>query len=213
MFGTSGSVGAQSQPSTYGSEYPTQQQYGAGQSSASGFGAPPAASSPSYGGGQQFSAPGAYGVPQAQPAYQAPQAPPSYGAQPGYGAPQQSGYPGQQGPGQGYGSGYPSAPPKKSKTVLWVAVGAAVIVAAVVFVLVRFVLVTEILDPAKVQEDVAAQFEDQEGVSIELNCPSDMVVEVGRTYECTGTTADSEDVTLVIEISAENGDYTWQEKQ
>lgn len=126
--------------------------------------------------------------------------------------PQQSGYPGQQGPGQGYGSGYPSAPPKKSRTPLWIGLGVLLLLAAVAVVL-FLTLSKEILDPASVQTDVAAQFEDQEGVSIELNCPADMEVVVGNTYECTGTTADSEEVTLVIEISAENGDYTWQEKQ
>ncbi len=203
------SAGAPSQPSGYG----TQQQYGAGQSSASGFGAQPAApASPSYGGGQQYSAPAGYGAPQAQPSYQAPQAQPSYGAQPGYGARQQAGYPGQQGPGQAYGSGYPSAPPKKSKTALWISLGVVLVLAAVTVVL-FLTLSKTVLDPAAVQSDVAAQFENQEGVSIELNCPGDMEVEVGNTYECTGTTADSEDVTLVIEISDEDGNYTWQEKQ
>jgi flagellar basal body-associated protein FliL len=130
-----------------------------------------------------------------------------------YGAPQQGGYPGQ-GPGHGYGSGYPSAPPKKRNTGLLVSLAvAAVVLIALAIVLPMYVLNKTLLDQGAVQRDVAVQFEDQEGVSVELDCPSDMEVEVSQTYECTGTTADSEDVTLVIEITDENGNYTWQEKQ
>jgi len=88
-----------------------------------------------------------------------------------------------------------------------------VLLLALAILLPTVFLAKTVLDPTAVQRDVAAQFQDQEGVGIELTCPSDMEVEVTRTYECTGTTADSEDVTLVIEISDADGNYTWQEKQ
>ncbi|CAN5342448.1 hypothetical protein BH24ACT9_BH24ACT9_09710 [soil metagenome] len=139
-----------------------------------------------------------------------------YAGQPsyGYGSPQQPGYPGQQGSGQGYGPGYPTAPAKKRNTGLIVAFAAiAVVVIALAILVPTVFLAKTVLDTTVVQRDVAGQFQEQEGVGIELSCPTDMEVEVSRTYECTGTTADSEDVTLVIEISDEVGNYTWQEKQ
>jgi len=144
-----------------------------------------------------------------------PQAQPQYGGQTGYGAaPQQGGYPGQQGSGQGYGGGYPPAPTKKRNTGLMVALAVgAVLVLALAILLPTVILAKTVLDPSAVQTDVAAQFQDQEGVGITLTCPADMEVEVSQTYECTGTTDDSEDVTVVIEISDEEGNYTWQEKQ
>ncbi len=69
------------------------------------------------------------------------------------------------------------------------------------------------LDPSAVEDAVAAQFQDQEGVGLDLSCPDRMIVSPGNSYECTGTTEDSEDVTLVIEITDANGNYTWQEQQ
>jgi len=90
---------------------------------------------------------------------------------------------------------------------------AGVLLLALAILLPTVFLAKTVLDPAAVQQDVAAQFQDQEGVGIELTCPGDMEVEVSRTYECTGTTEDSEDVTLVIEIAHEDGNYTWQERQ
>lgn len=201
-------------------------QYGSSQGSAPpAYGSAPAAAQPpvSYGppqGPPQQSAPpqqqpsyGAQaGYPAAapQPAYGPPPSRPSYQPGPYGGAPQ--GYPGPQGGPQGYGPSYPSAPPKKSKTPLFLALGAVVLLAIVAVVL-FLTLSKTVLDPAAVQRDVAAQFQDQEGVGIQLTCPTDMEVEVGATYECTGTTEDSEDVTLVIEVSDEDGNYTWQEMQ
>ncbi len=208
-------------PTTYGRDYPAQQ-YGAGQSSTSGFGATPGPAAGAYGGQQgqqQYAGQSAYGAPQAQPGYptsqgNSPLGQPSYGGHPGYGGAQQGGYPGQQGPGPGYGGSYPSAPAKKRNTGLIVALAAvAVLVLAAAILLPTVVLAKTVLDPAAVQRDVAAQFQDQEGVGIELTCPTDMEVQVSSTYECTGTTEDSEDVTLVIEVTDENGNYTWQEKQ
>lgn len=198
--------------SAYGSQYSTQQ-YGSGQPSAPGSG---------YGGqqAQQYGSQAGYGSAQGQPGYGPPQGggptgqQQGYAGQPTYGAPQQRGYPGQQGPGQGYGTGYPSAPAKKRNTGLIVALAVAgVVVLALAILLPTVFLAKTVLDPAAVQQDVAAQFQDQEGVGLELTCPSDMEVEVSRTYECTGTTEDSEDVTLVIEIIDEDGNYTWQERQ
>jgi hypothetical protein len=73
-------------------------------------------------------------------------------------------------------------------------------------------LQSTVLDPAAVERDVAAQFEEREGVAIDLTCDDEMPVESGSTYECTGTTADGEDVTLEIRIEDEDSAaYTWTE--
>jgi hypothetical protein len=167
---------------------------------------------------QQYGGQGSYGAIPAPSGYSpqggSPQGQQQYGSQTGYGAAQQQrGYPGQQGPGQGYG-GYPSAPTKKRNTGLIVTLAlVGVLVLALAILLPTVILNKTVLDQAAVQNDVGAQFQDQEGVGINLTCPADMEVEVSRTYECTGTTDDSEDVTLVIEITDEDGNYTWQEKQ
>ena len=67
-----------------------------------------------------------------------------------------------------------------------------------------------VLDPAAVERDVAAQFEDVEGVAVALTCPDDMEVASGEVYTCSGTTADGEEVTIEIRIADSlDGAYTW----
>jgi len=143
-----------------------------------------------YGQPPQYGQPGpAYGQPQyGQPQYGQPQ----YG-QPPYGPPT-------------------GAPAQKSKVGLIAAItGITLLVLAGVVVLVLS-LQSTVLDPAAVERDVAAQFEEREGVAIELSCPAEMTVESGSSYECTGTTADGEDVTLQIRIEDEDSAaYTWTE--
>jgi hypothetical protein len=181
--------------------------------------APPAPTygqpTPPYGQGPQYGQSRPYGEPQPQ-AYGQPQ---PYGqpAQPGYGQPQQQyGAPqyatGQYGvPGQPYGQPA-AAPGEKSKVGLIALVtGIALLVIAGVVVLVMS-LQSTVLDPAAVERDVAAQFEEREGVAVELNCADDMKVNANATYECSGTTADGESVTLQIAIADENSAaYTWTE--
>jgi hypothetical protein len=73
-------------------------------------------------------------------------------------------------------------------------------------------LQSTVLDPAAVERDVAAQFQEREGVAIELDCADEMEVSVDASYECTGTTADGESVTLRITITDEDAAaYTWTE--
>jgi hypothetical protein len=67
------------------------------------------------------------------------------------------------------------------------------------------------LDPQAVQRDVAEQFQQREGVAVDLRCGDDMTVEAGRSYECSGTTADGEPVTITIDITDEDANYTWSE--
>ncbi|MGK5113271.1 MULTISPECIES: DUF4333 domain-containing protein [unclassified Geodermatophilus] len=74
------------------------------------------------------------------------------------------------------------------------------------------VLGDTVLDASAVERDVAAQFEQREGVAIDLDCPAEMTVEPDAVYECTGTTADDEDVTLQIRITnVVLAEYTWDE--
>jgi hypothetical protein len=69
-----------------------------------------------------------------------------------------------------------------------------------------------VLDAASAERDVAAQFQQREGVAIDLDCPDDMQVKAGATYECTGKTADQESVTLRLTITdAKTAAYTWTE--
>ena len=170
--------------------------------------------------------PPAYG----QPAPQYGQTPPPAYGQPGYGQPQSPRYgqpaqpyaqPGYGQPQAAYGTpqygaqqyGPPAgAPAEKSKVGLIALVtGGLLLVIAVVVVLVLS-LQSTVLDPAAVERDVAAQFQEREGVSIELDCGDDMEVTQGATYECTGTTADGESVTLRIAITDEqSAAYTWTE--
>jgi hypothetical protein len=182
------------QPPSYGQQ-PNGQQYG----------------QPQYGQGQQ------YGQPQ-YPAPQYGQHPQQYG-QPAYGQPQygQYGQPayGQYGPGQFPGQppagwGQPPAParrrPRRLTLLLGVLALAVLVVAAVLF---GSGLGGKRLDPGSVQRDVAQQFEELEGVSLDLTCEDDMTVAPGRSYECRGRTADDEQVTVTLRLTDDEGAYTW----
>jgi hypothetical protein len=223
------------QPPGYG---PPPQQYGQGASGQQ----PPAYGGPGYGqpgwpppgygppSGQAEYGRHAYGQPgHGQPGYGQPgYGQPGYG-QPGYGQPGygQPGYgqppTGQQygAPGQPYGPPYPGAPlhgapqhgaPPKSKAGLIAAVTAIVLALIAGAVVLIMSLQSTVLDPAAVERDVAAQFEERHGVAIDLSCAEEMEVDQGASYECTGVTADDEDVTLRITITdEETAAYTWTE--
>jgi hypothetical protein len=164
-----------------------------------GYGQP---AQPGYG---QPAAP-QYGQP-ATPQYGQPAAPQYGQPAPQYGAPAQYG---QYGGGQ-YGPGY-GAPAKKSKTGLIAGlVGLVVLVVGAVLLFV-FLGGSTVLDQGAVENDVAAQFQEREGVAVDLTCPADMEVSSGATYECTGTTEAGEEVTLQIAITdEESAAYTWTE--
>jgi hypothetical protein len=184
--------------------------------------------------GQQPGQYGGYGPP--GPGGYGGQQPPAYGQQPGqpYGPPHpgQFGQPGygpppygQQPPGQPpYGQsgqqlhgqpgpfGQPYAPPKKSRTGLIVALVALAVVVIALAIVLPLTLGQEVLDRGAVEQDVAAQFEQANGVGLDLTCDDEMVVEEGATYECTGTTSDGEEVTVRIAVTDEDtAAYTWEE--
>jgi hypothetical protein len=177
------------QPAQPGYGPPGPPPYG-GQPAKPGYGAQP---------GQQYGQP-VYGQP-AQPAY----GQPGYG-QPGYGQPGgQYGAPVQYGPGYGQ-------PAKKSKAGLVAGLLALLVLIVGAVLLFVFLGGSTVLDQGAVERDVAAQFQEREGVPVELTCPADMEVSANATYECTGTTEAGEDVTLQITITDEqSGAYTWTE--
>jgi hypothetical protein len=89
-------------------------------------------------------------------------------------------------------------------------VAALLVIAGVVVVVVS--LQTAVLDRAAVERDVAAQFEQREGVAVQLSCPDDMTVKANATYDCRGTTDEGESVTLRIAITdVDTAAYTWTE--
>ena len=170
-------------------------------------------------------APPGYGQPPpSQPYGQQPYGPPPQYAQPAYGRPQPYGPPAPLGgppygppqyapygvPGQQFGP--PAGPPPKSRVgLIAVLTGVTLLVVAAVVVLVM-TLQSTVLDAASAERDVAAQFEQREGVSIDLDCPGDMKVEAGASYTCTGRTADGESVTLRLSITdPRTAAYTWTE--
>ena len=67
------------------------------------------------------------------------------------------------------------------------------------------------LDATAVEEAVAGQFEEREGIALDLSCDQRMAVEIDAEYRCEGTTADGEDVELLIRLTDDSGAYTWEE--
>ncbi|GAB3345685.1 DUF4333 domain-containing protein [Modestobacter lapidis] len=102
-------------------------------------------------------------------------------------------------------------PPGRSRRPLLLLLGLLAVVVAVGAVLLLTALQSTALDPTAVQRDVAEQFEQREGVAVELQCGDDMTVEAGRDYRCSGTTADGEPVTITITVTDEQANYTWGE--
>jgi hypothetical protein len=182
-----------------------------GYGSPPGYGPPPGQGSPpGYGPATGYGPAPGYGPPP-QHAWQ-----PGHGqyGPPGYGAPQyghqpypppQQGPPGQYAPWDGATQG------KKSRLRLVLGLVTLALLLALAMVLADIMGPT-VLDREAVERDVAAQFEEQQGVAIDLTCRDQMRVETGATYRCTGVTAADEAVTLQITITDENfAEYTWSE--
>ena len=148
----------------------------------------------------------------AQPSYGPPPGPqPAYWQQPAYGPPsgQQTGY----APPSGWQPGAPPKPPRdRKRTALIVALVVVGLLIAAGVALLVYVLSSTRLDPAAVERDVAAQFEERNGVSLDLECKHRMIVRPRADYDCDGTTADGEEITIEIRITDSDGAYTWAEK-
>ena len=166
-----------------GGPVPGQRPYGQPPYGQPGYGQP-GYGQPGYGPGPYAQAPQPHGAP--------------YGAQP-YGAP------GQYAPWSG------ATRAKKSHLRLYLGLAALVGLITLAMVLAN-VLGPTVLNRAAVERDVAEQFEEREGVAIDLTCDAEMRVETGESYPCTGVTADGEEVELQITITDENfAEYTWTE--
>jgi hypothetical protein len=104
------------------------------------------------------------------------------------------------------------APARRSRVAPISAVTVALLLLAAVVVVLALALGARVLDARAVERDVAAQFQEREGVAVDLDCPTNMDLDEGARYECTGTTADGEHVTLQITIDDEkNARYSWTE--
>ena len=83
------------------------------------------------------------------------------------------------------------------------------VVAAVLGILAVRALPPEALDRAAVERDVAAAFEERDGVGLDLDCP-EMPVASGEVYHCAGTTSAGVRLTVEIQIGGElDGSYEW----
>jgi len=148
--------------------------------------------------------------PYGQPGYGVSGQPP-YGQPPPYAQPQQYVTAPYGVPGQPYGQPA-EAPPQKSRVGLIAAITGVTVLAIAGIVVLVMALQSTVLERAAVERDVAAQFEEREGVAIDLSCAEEMAVDPGATYECSGVTADDEEVTLQIRIEDEDSAaYTWTE--
>jgi hypothetical protein len=171
-----------------------------------------------YGPPGQYGAPGGYGQPGqygAPPRYGHPG---QYGGQDAYGAPAGYGQPGQYGApygqyGQPGGWGQPPQPARRrsrAPRVIGLVVLAVLVIGAALTL--PFLLGPTRLDPQAVERDVAAQFEQREGVALDLSCEQEMAVQDGNTYQCDGTTANGEQVTVTITIDGTDGNYIWSDR-
>jgi hypothetical protein len=187
----------QTPPQAWNPAYGQNPPYPTPEPGAAPFGSPPYTGQPYA--GQSYGSPRYAGQPYGAPQYGSP----PYTGQP-YGAPQY-GAPGQQ-------FGPPPGPPQKSKVGLIALVTAVVLLVIAGVVVLVMALQPTVLDAASAERDVAAQFEQREGVAVELDCPDNMKVRAGATYTCTGTTADGESVTLRLSITnPKTAAYTWTE--
>ena len=143
-----------------------------------------------------------WGAPPPQPPWSAPQQPQPWGPPP-------SGPP-PWGPPPAWAAPAP-ARRDRTRTLLIAALVAIALAVAGATALLVYVLSSTILDPAAVERDVARQFEEREGVALDLQCDERMIVRPGGDYECEGTTADGEDVELLITVTDREGAYTWAE--
>jgi hypothetical protein len=67
-----------------------------------------------------------------------------------------------------------------------------------------------LLDPGRVERDVAEQFEERYDVGIDIDCPYGLEVVEGESYECDAETDDHEDVEITITITDEDdAAYSW----
>ena len=116
------------------------------------------------------------------------------------------------GPPEDQPAGDPPGAPGRRRAGLWIALAAAVLAGVTVLAVLALSAGPTVLSRAAVERDVAAQFEQQEGVPVDLRCTQEMLVEEGATYTCSGVTADDEEVSLRIEITdADAARYTWTE--
>jgi hypothetical protein len=208
-YGQYGQQGYGQTPSGYESgQQPTQQFGGSPYGQAgyeqgqSGWGSSQTQQYPGYGQGQQaYSDP--YGQTQQYPGYSQQQyGTQQYGQQayqpPGYAPPSQPDW---------------AAPPrrKRSRAGMFAILGviaAVVIVGGVVLALTVFGKKTFNADA--LNRDIASQYHDKFGETIQVTCPSGQRVTKGASFTCEGKKANGESGKIEIKITSADGDYTWK---
>jgi hypothetical protein len=105
----------------------------------------------------------------------------------------------------------PAPPPDRTRRRLILALEAVGLAIAVGIATLVYVLSSTVLDPAAVERDVAAQFEELHGVALDLDCNRRMIVRPGADYQCDGVTADGEEIEIRISVDDDDGAYTWAE--
>ena len=101
---------------------------------------------------------------------------------------------------------------RSRRTLLLAATGAGVVAAVglAVVLLDPTLFGRTVLDRGAVERDVAAQFQQREGVGVALVCPREMAMVSGGSYRCAGTTATGENVTIRIVVTTTSpAAYTW----
>ena len=104
-----------------------------------------------------------------------------------------------------------TVPPAPRTRTLWILAGVVVAVGFAPGLIVR-ATAADPLEPAVVERDIAAEFEQREGIALDLDCPRNMPIASGNTYTCDGTTSDGRQLEVSITISDDlDGSYTWSD--
>ncbi|UOY02516.1 DUF4333 domain-containing protein [Blastococcus sp. PRF04-17] len=99
-----------------------------------------------------------------------------------------------------------------SRTRILAGAGVALVSLAAALAVVAWLLrQPQDLDAAEVERDVAAQFQAEHGVAVDLDCPDEMPTGSGEVHPCDGVTPDGDEVYVEIQIAdpEEEFDYRW----
>ena len=161
---------------------------------------------------------------------------PGYGQQQPYSDPygqtqQYSGYSQQQYGQQQYGQQYPTqqqygqpgheqlgppgwaapAPKKRNRTAMVAIIG---VIAAVILVggavLAFTFLGKKTFNADALNRDIASQFHDKFGQTIQVTCPTGQQVKKGATFTCDGKVTGGESGKIEVTVTSADGDYTWK---
>jgi Domain of unknown function (DUF4333) len=70
--------------------------------------------------------------------------------------------------------------------------------------------VTRTISSGEIESEIARGIEEQTGTAVEVSCPEDVEVEVGRTFTCTATSEGGTSRDVRVTWSDEEGDFRWE---